>query len=59
MKIFDKVLENNRSYKFDYSHIPINAFHVNTNSSLTLLVFILDLTPLDQSFTSILNTTLL
>lgn len=58
MKILDKGLENDRSDGFDHSYMLINATHVNTNFSLTLLISTLDPTPTpDQSFTSVSNAT--
>lgn len=60
MKILDKALENNRNDGFDYSHMPINAFHANINSFLILLDFVLDLTlTLDQNLTLVSNIILL
>ena len=46
MKILDKALENDKGDGFDYSHIPINTSHANTNSFLILLTSIPDLTPI-------------
>lgn len=59
INLLNKVLENNEKDRFHHSHIPINLFKTNINSSLTLLTFILDLTPcLDHSLISILNVSL-
>lgn len=56
MKIFDKVLENNRDDGFNHFHIPVNISYANINSFLTSLASTSDSTPtLDQSLTSVSN----
>lgn len=58
MKIFDKVLENNRDDGFNHFYIPVNISYANINSFLTLLASTSDSTPtLDQSLTSVSNAT--